>query len=75
MNAVTLAEAKEKLEQLIVRAITSAEPTIVSTESGQQAVIISLEEFNAWQETLYLLSTPANAEHLRNSIAEARADA
>ena len=59
MNAVTLAEAREKLEQLIARAITNAEPTIVSTESGQQAVIISLEEFNAWQETLYLLSTPS----------------
>jgi antitoxin YefM len=72
MNAVTLAEAREKLEQLIARAIMNAEPTIVSTESGQQAVIISLEEFNAWQETLYLLSTPANAEHLRNSIAESR---
>ncbi|RKZ93063.1 MAG: hypothetical protein DRR19_02305 [Candidatus Parabeggiatoa sp. nov. 1] len=24
---------------------------------------MSLDEFNAWQETLYLLSNPANAEH------------
>jgi len=30
-----------------------------------------LKELSAWQETLYLLSNPANAEHLRQSIMEA----
>jgi antitoxin YefM len=72
MNAVTLNEAKENLEQLIAQVISNAEPTIVSTEAGQKAVIISLDEFNAWQETAYLLSNPANAEHLRQSITEAK---
>lgn len=33
---------------------------------------MSLEEFNSWQETLHLLSNPANAEHLRHSLQEAR---
>jgi len=33
---------------------------------------MSLDEFNSWQETLYLLSNPANAEHLRESIAQAK---
>jgi len=28
------------------------------------------DEFNAWQETFYLLSNPANAEHLKKSIQE-----
>lgn len=32
-----------------------------------------LDDSNAWKETLYLLSNPANAEHLRRSIAEAQA--
>ena len=31
-----------------------------------------LEKFNSWRETLYLLSNPANAAHLRRSIAEAK---
>jgi len=29
-------------------------------------------EERSWRETLYLLSNPANADHLRKSIAEAR---
>lgn len=32
---------------------------------------MSLNEFNSWQETLYLLSNPANAEHLQESIRQA----
>ncbi len=34
MNAVTVSEAKRKLEQLIEQVIADAEPTIVVTESG-----------------------------------------
>jgi len=44
-------------------------------EVGKTAIkLFSKEiEVNSWQETLYLLSNPANAEHLRQSIAEAQA--
>jgi antitoxin YefM len=72
MNAITLKEAKLKLEQLIEQVIADAEPTIVVTESGDQVVFLPLDEYNSWKETLYLLASPANAEHLRRSIAEAR---
>ncbi len=73
MNAVTLNDAKHNLERLITRAIVNAEPTIICTDDGQKVVFMSLDEFNTWQETLYLLSNPANAAHLRQSIAEANA--
>ena len=73
MNAVTLNDAKHNLERLITRAIVDAEPTIICTDDGQKVVFMSLDEFNSWQETLYLLSNPANAAHLRQSIAEANA--
>lgn len=73
MNAVTVSEAKRNLEHLIDQVIADAEPTIVVTESGQRVVFLPLDEYNTWKETLYLLSNPANAEHLRTSIAEAKA--
>jgi antitoxin YefM len=71
MNAFTVDEAKQNLEQLIAQVIADAEPIMVSTEAGQQVILLPLEEFNSWQETLYLLSDPANAEHLRLSIVQA----
>jgi antitoxin YefM len=73
MTAMTLNEAKENLERVIKQVIDDDEPAIVCTESGQQVVVLPLDEFNSWKETIYLLSNPANAEHLRKSIQEARA--
>ena len=73
MNAVTVTEAKQHLEQLIDQVIADAEPTIVVTDAGQRVVIMSLDEYNGWRETLYLLANPANAAHLRQSIGEFQA--
>ena len=51
--------------------IEDSEPAIVLTESGEQLVLMPLDDYNAWSETHYLLSNTANAAHLRKSIAEA----
>jgi len=74
MNAITVQEAQRDLAHLIEQVNADAEPTIICGEQGQKAVLLSLEEFNSREETLYLLSNPANAEHLRKSIAEAQSD-
>ena len=72
MNIVTVNEAKRTLDTIIQKVFSDAEPTIISTETGQQIVLLSLAEFDAWKETAYLLSNPANSAHLRKSIAEAQ---
>ena len=72
MNAVTANEAKQNLDGLIEQATSNIEPIIICSDEGEKAVLLSLDEFNSWQETLYLLSNPANAEHLQQSIAEAK---
>ncbi len=73
MNAVTLKDAKLHLEELVSKVIADAEPTIVVMEGGEQVVFLPLDEYNSWKETIYLLANPANADHLRKSIAEAEA--
>jgi antitoxin YefM len=70
MDAITINQAKKDISRLIEKVISDAEPTIICTDHGQKAVLLSLDEYNSWQETLYLLSNPANAEHLRRSIQE-----
>jgi antitoxin YefM len=71
MQAVTLKDAKRNLPRLIEQVLADAEPRIVVTDEGGQVVVMPLDEFNSWKESLYLLANPANAAHLRRSIAEA----
>ncbi len=54
-------------------AVANAEPTITCPDKGERVVIVSLDEFNSWKETLYLVSNPANAARLRRSIGELNA--
>ncbi len=70
MYAVTEKDAQRNLGRLIRRAVADVEPTIVIGDEGDRIVLVSLAEFNAWQETLYLLSSPANVDHLQRSIAQ-----
>lgn len=71
MNAMTVREAEQNLERLITRVVADAEPTIVVSETGKQVVVLPLDQYNSWKETLYLLANPANARHLRDSIDQA----
>lgn len=71
MDAVTTHQALKNLDGLIEKVIADVEPTILCNDQGHKAVLMSLDEFNSWQETLYLLSNPANAAHLQRSIQEA----
>ena len=71
MQAVTLKDAKRNLPRLMDQVLADAEPRIVVNDQGGQIVVMPLEEFNSYRETMYLLSSPANAAHLRHSIAQA----
>jgi len=73
MDAMTTQQAGQDLDGLIERVIADVQPTILCNDKGNRAVLMSLDEFTAWQETLYLLSNPANAAHLLSSIQAAQA--
>ena len=72
MNTITLKEAERNLEQLVEQMIADAEPVVVVTESGNRVVFLPLNEYSSLKETLYLLSSSVNADHLQRSIAEAQ---
>ncbi|MBN1931676.1 MAG: type II toxin-antitoxin system Phd/YefM family antitoxin [Desulfobacterales bacterium] len=72
MKAVTFADAKKNLKALIHQVCRDSEPAvIVSSQTREQAVLISIEDFQAMEETAYLLSTPANRAHLERSLKQA----
>ena len=48
-------------------------PIIITRKSEAPVVMMSLEDYNAMEETTYLLRSPANARNLLDSIAELEA--
>lgn len=46
---------------------------LITRQKGKPAVIMSLEDFNSYQETAYLMASPKNANRLNQAIAEVEA--
>ncbi|SPD74801.1 antitoxin of the YoeB-YefM toxin-antitoxin system [uncultured Desulfobacterium sp.] len=73
MKAITYSAARKKLRELIRDVCENSEPTIiVSSESKEQAVLLSLEDYQNLEETAYLLYSPANRAHLERSLQNAK---
>jgi antitoxin YefM len=73
MNILTFTQARASLKTVMDDVCKDHTPTIISSVSGEHVVMLSLTDFNSMQETLYLLSSPANANHLMESIAQLKA--
>ena len=72
MGAITASEARKRLFPLIEEVNQDADHVLITSRAGN-AVLVSEAEWEAWQETMYLLRTPANARRLLDSIAQADA--
>ncbi len=48
-------------------------PIIITREAKPSVVLISLEDYQSLEETLYLLSSPKNAKRLLESISQLEA--
>ncbi|MGA9336032.1 MAG: type II toxin-antitoxin system prevent-host-death family antitoxin [Rudaea sp.] len=69
MNAITYTSARANLANTMDRVCNDHE-SIIITRNGEQAVVMmSLDDFNALEETSYLLRSPRNARRLLESIA------
>jgi len=68
MNIVSFTEARNGLKSVLNRVIDDADCTIITRRDSENAVVMSLDYYNSLMETVYLLKSPANAEHLNKSI-------
>jgi len=73
MRHVTFTDLRNNLASHLDKVEDDRDELIVVRQNHNPVVIIALSEWEGMKETLHLLSTPANAEHLLNSIADADA--
>ena len=72
MRIVNFSEARNNLKSVLNQVIDDADYTIITRRDSEDAVVMSLETFNSFMETFYLLRSPANASHLTKSIEQFR---
>jgi antitoxin YefM len=49
------------------------QPLLVTRQKSKPVVVISLEDFKAYEETAYLMASPNNAKRLNDAISEIEA--
>ena len=70
MDAITYSAARQDLAQTMNAVCENHAPVIITRQKSEPVVLMSLADFNSIQETAYLLGNPANAAHLRESLAQ-----
>jgi antitoxin YefM len=74
MMAITASEARRNLFPLIERVNEDRVPVVITSKRGD-AVLMSIADYRALEETAYLLRAPANVRRLLESLDQARAGA
>ena len=69
MQALTASEARANLYRIIDETAASHQPIIISGKRAN-AVLLSAEDWDAIQETLYLLAVPGMRESIKAGMAE-----
>ncbi|HMY90844.1 MAG: type II toxin-antitoxin system prevent-host-death family antitoxin [Nitrosomonas sp.] len=73
MDAISYTTARANLAKTMERVCNDHSPVIITRKREASVVMISLEDYQAMEETVYLLRSPANARRLLESIAELEA--
>lgn len=71
--AISASEARQRLFPLLEQVNTDHEPVRITSKAGD-AVLMSADDYDSWQETVYLLRSPENAKRLMEAVARDRAD-
>lgn len=66
--AISASEARQKLFPLLEQVNTDHEPVRITSKAGD-AVLMSADDYDSWQETVYLLRSPENARRLMEAVA------
>ena len=75
MDVFTFREARARLGTVMDRVVRDRTPVVVVRKGGEAVVLVSLADWAAMEETLHLVSSPANAQRLAAAIGQLDAGA
>ena len=73
MTAISYTAARENLASTMDKVCDDHAPIIITRNRDQAVVMMSLADFEALEETAYLLRSPRNAKRIMSAIAQLEA--
>ena len=64
MTAISVTKARENIYQILSEVNNNSQPITITNNRGKNGVLISEDDWNAIQETLYLNSIPDMSESI-----------
>ena len=72
LNTVNFTEAQKNLATLMDMVCDRKDAVVITRPESREVVLMSLDEYRSIRETAYLLSSPANAKRLMESMEDIR---
>lgn len=70
MHTISYSSFRSHLASTLDRVNDDHQPILITRQNGKPAVVISLDDFQSYQETAYLMASPKNAIRLNQAIAQ-----
>ena len=68
MRVISFSDARNRLKSVLDQEVSDADYTVITRRGSEDAVVMSLDQFNGLMERVHLLKSPANAAHQRNLL-------
>lgn len=73
MDTISYSHTRQRLAEVMDRVNDDHAPVLITRQNGRAVVMMSLDDYNALEETAYLLRSPKNAKRLMTSVEQLRA--
>ena len=70
MEAVSYSAFRGQLAGMLDKVNDDHKPILITRQNGKPAVVISLDDFQSYEETAYLMASPKNAQRLNDAISQ-----
>jgi antitoxin YefM len=73
MDAISYTAIRNRLAKALDQVNDDRAPILITRQNGRPAVLMSLEDYREWEETVHLLRSPKNAGRIDRAIRDLEA--
>lgn len=74
METISYSQFRDHLADILDKVNDNHKPVLITRQNGKSVVVMSLEDFQSYKETSYLMANPENAGRLNEAVSEVRVE-